>query len=66
MKWQSLGPIIIAGKRTPACVYPLDDLRGHIPDAAACWCKPFMDDGILVHNAMDEREKYERGGRKLS
>lgn len=46
------------------CVYPLEDLRPHAIDGD-CWCRPFFVDHILVHNAMDRREEYERG-RKMS
>lgn len=41
-------------------VIPLDDLRPHI-ETPQCWCGPFDDDGIWVHNAMDHREFVERG-----
>lgn len=40
-------------------VYPLDDFRPH-DETPACWCKPFEDDGIWVHNALDQRELVER------
>jgi hypothetical protein len=30
----------------------------------ACWCEPMVDEGVIVHNAMDRRELYERGDRK--
>jgi hypothetical protein len=49
----------------PIEVAPNDDLMPHI-SGAGCWCKPFWDEEILVHNAMDERERYERGERKVS
>jgi hypothetical protein len=42
------------------CVYPLDDLKPHVVNGE-CWCRPFEDDGVIVHNAMDRREEYERG-----
>lgn len=42
------------------CVYPLDDLRTHDINGE-CWCRPFMDEHVIVHNAMDRREEYERG-----
>lgn len=45
-------------------VYPLDDWRPHFIDEP-CWCSPFDDEGITVHNSMDGRERYERG-RKAS
>lgn len=58
--WRGLGRT----DDVPACVYPLDDLREHEPDNTQCWCKPYFDDGVLVHNSMDRREDYEQG-RKL-
>jgi hypothetical protein len=42
-------------------VWPLDDLREHEPDDPACWCRPRLDEGVLVHNAMDRREEFEQG-----
>lgn len=45
-------------------VYPLNDFREHEcdPESANCWCKPTLDEeGICVHHAMDQREKYETG-----
>lgn len=49
-------------------VTPIADWREH-HETRDCWCKPerVPDDAggvIIVHNAMDERETYERG-RKL-
>ena len=53
MKWLAL--------KDPAEVTPIDDLKPHI-EGAGCWCKPFDGDGVLVHNALDAREKtYEIG-----
>lgn len=46
-------------------VVPLEDLREHDPDRA-CWCKPVLDEGVIVHNAMDGREAFETGERKPS
>jgi len=49
-------------------VIPLGDFRDHwcVED---CWCKPEMDeceDGpIMVHHAMDQRERYESGELRL-
>ncbi len=54
--WAASGPF----------VYPLDDLREHDIENDQCWCRPFYDDNILVHNSMDNRELYERGERKAS
>jgi hypothetical protein len=39
---------------------PIDDLRPH-DESAGCWCRPFLDGEVLVHNAMDSREQVERG-----
>lgn len=44
-------------------VMPMDDLREH--SFEACWCRPYEDDGVIVHNSMDLREQFERG-RKVS
>lgn len=46
-------------------VIPLNDWREHEinPD---CWCNPFYDEEVIVHNSLDERELYERGEKKLS
>lgn len=44
-------------------VIPLADLREHEP-SPDCWCRPTVDDGVVQHNSMDGRERYERGERK--
>jgi hypothetical protein len=49
----------------PPEVLPIDDAREH-DYGEKCWCQPFDDDGVLVHNSADEREKFERGERKPS
>ena len=47
-------------------VVPIDDLREHEPHAE-CWCSPVQEEaGYIVHFALDERDKFERGERKLS
>lgn len=48
-------------------VYPLGDLRPHITQEGKCWCHPIFDDEeqLVVHNAMDQRELYERGELRL-
>lgn len=46
-------------------VMPIGDLREHLFED--CWCRPLQDEdepSVIIHNAMDEREAYERG-RKL-
>lgn len=57
--WRAI--LTIYGERI---VIPVDDLREHDLDKA-CWCHPFTEDGVLVHNSLDKRETYEQG-RKLS
>lgn len=48
----------------PAChVVPLNDWREHTA-SCTCWCNPQEDaecEGLWLHNAMDQRELYERG-----
>jgi hypothetical protein len=48
-------------------VVPIDDLREHSTDSdKPCWCHPEEEDGVIVHNSMDGREKFETGERKMS
>lgn len=49
----------------PLEVVPRADLREH-RFGRKCWCKPFEEDGVIVHNSMDGRERFERGERKPS
>jgi hypothetical protein len=44
-------------------VVPTNDLRPHGLDTA-CWCQPFDDEGVWVHNSLDRREFYEVKGYK--
>jgi hypothetical protein len=46
-------------------VTPIADHRNH-QLSAECWCHPFDDEGVYVHNSLDGREFYERGERKAS
>lgn len=42
-------------------VRPIDDLREHI-ESPTCFCQPVEDievPGLFVHNALDQRERYE-------
>jgi hypothetical protein len=48
----------------PPEVTPINDLRPHMV-GKKCWCKPFYDEDVLVHNALDGRETLEFG-RKMS
>lgn len=49
-------------------VYRLHDVREHIIDEVEpCWCDPILtEDGVVVHNSVDEKEKYETGERKYN
>jgi len=47
-------------------VVPTDDLRAHEVEGVICWCDPEVDEGMVVHNSLDKREKYETGERKPS
>ena len=57
MDWQA--------QNNPPEVTPINDLREHIP-GVDCWCQPFMDEDVIVHNALDGRERFERGERANS
>jgi hypothetical protein len=47
-------------------VIPLDDFREH-EVSVDCWCRPVEgEDGVVMHRALDGREAYERGERKVS
>lgn len=42
-------------------VRPLDDLRDHI-ESPTCFCRPIAQEDtpdLWVHNALDQRERYE-------
>ena len=41
-------------------VVPTNDLREH-EMTAQCWCRPTVDEYVIIHNSMDERESYEQG-----
>jgi len=45
-------------------IYPVEDMKPHVLDGDTCWCCPCVEDDLVIHNAMDERETYEQG-RKL-
>lgn len=49
----------------PYHVVPVNDLREHRTEG--CWCRPRETaEGVIVHNSMDGREKFETGERKVS
>ena len=42
-------------------VVPVDDLREH-ESSRHCWCRPVEHEeqpGLWIHNALDQRERYE-------
>ena len=48
-------------------VYPKEDLREHdTENGLSCWCCPQKDEGVIIHNSLDNREKYETGELKLN
>lgn len=47
-------------------VYPVNDLRPHDTDnGAECWCKPTIEDDVVIHNSLDGRELIETGERMI-
>jgi hypothetical protein len=55
-----------SGAGEPAVVYPLGDLYEHQLLNERCPCNPWLDEGILVHEAFDGRTAFETGERKAS
>lgn len=51
----------IKATAAPKHIYPLSDLREHVLTGLTCWCAPYENGGVIVHNSMDRREEYERG-----
>lgn len=43
----------------PLEVFPNEDLREHC-SGEKCWCQPFWEREVLVHNSADQREFYEK------
>ncbi len=41
-------------------VIPINDLREHVV-SVDCWCHPLLDDDVVIHNSLDQRESYEEG-----
>ena len=58
LKW-----MVEVGGGEISVVWPIDDLREHDRLREDCWCRPRWDENILVHNAADRREEYEKGRR---
>jgi hypothetical protein len=48
-------------------IVPRNDLVEHYL-SPKCWCNPEVDhdDGIVIHNALDGRDKLESGEEKLN
>ena len=44
------------------CLYPLTDDRLHYP--TGCWCKPAMENGVVMHRSSDENDAYAFGARQ--
>lgn len=44
-------------------IIPINDLKEHIENIN-CWCRPTIEDDILIHHSMDGREKFETGEKK--
>lgn len=48
-------------------IIPLGDFKEHEP-SCACWCHPRSHNEypeVILHNAMDQRDKLERGEMRL-
>ena len=41
-------------------VVPLNDLKPHVESGRWCHCKPRIDGDVLIHNAYDGREFFEK------
>ena len=39
-------------------VSPIDDIKMH-DLGTDCFCRPQNDEGVVVHNSLDQREKFE-------
>ena len=57
-------PTTETGWKVITHVVPIGDLREHT--LTDCWCRPYDDGGITIHNSLDRREFYERGERQVS
>lgn len=54
--WMALGPSLSGDAPE---VYPIDDRMPHQVGSEGCPCRPFWCDGILVHQAFDNRTEME-------
>lgn len=39
---------------------PVDDVADHRTDDPHCWCCPLIEDAVIVHQARDGRQRWER------
>lgn len=37
-------------------IVPVEDTEKHL--FKGCWCKPFTDGAVIIHNSADHREDY--------
>ena len=42
--------------------YPVNDFREHNTETPECWCNPRIEDDMVIHNALDQRERFETKG----
>ncbi len=56
------------GGGLPDEVHPINDLKDHllVDSGQRCWCGAKEDEGVIVHDSADGREKFETGERKRS
>lgn len=68
VEYGQLGWVNYEGEGLPTHIVPTWDIRGHVLDTKGelCACRPSYDEGVelIVHNAFDERERYEDKARK--
>ena len=49
-------------------VIPENDMKNHKLVGLTCWCSPVEvddEDGVILHNSMDQRELYSLGEREF-
>lgn len=62
--WERIGFYHTHPQYAQLHVIPLNDLRPH-DDVPTCWCVPYLDEDVYVHNALDRREEVEFGERMI-
>lgn len=54
------------GGGQPEEIWPIDDLKDHVLWPGPCWCGATEDaEGVVMHDSMDQRERYESGELRL-